>query len=92
MLSFKVRKSANIIDKKWGSGQIWVSFPDDRQYVWGDAGAREGEFRRLYWRLGWNDDWLPIEGWWDPIEKRCYIDDIMKFEENQSVMFLIPDQ
>ncbi|HSR54360.1 MAG TPA: hypothetical protein VLV83_26340 [Acidobacteriota bacterium] len=93
MLRFKVRRSASVYDRGLGSGQIWVADPENIEYSSKEAEEIEGEeAHRVRWRIAWDDPWDDIEAFWLPDERKFFVDDIMRLEEGESVMFFMPDQ
>ncbi len=92
MLGFKVRRSAKVFDNRMGRGQILVSDPEGIRYD-EDADSRIGEteIQPICWRKNWDDQWEWIDAYWLPDESKIFIDDIMKLEEGQGVMFFMPE-
>ncbi|HSR66527.1 MAG TPA: hypothetical protein VLU25_01175 [Acidobacteriota bacterium] len=93
MLRFKVRRSASVYDRGLGSGQIWVADPEGIAYSAEEAEEVEGQSAHpVRWRVAWDDPWDDIEAFWLPDERKFFVDDIMRLEEGESVMFFMPDQ
>ncbi len=91
MLHFKIRKSASVFDNQMGSGQIWVADPQNIEYLLDDpTELAEAVPIRICWRVKWTDRWEWIDAFWMLDESGLFVDDIMRFEEDQSVMFFVP--